>query len=235
MTPYEALYGRKCRTPLCWYYDGETVLVGPKLLQQTTEKVKQIQDKMKAYQSRQKSYADQRKKPLEFAAGDHVFMRVTPTKGVERTIKSRKLSPKFVGPYQIIRKIGPVTYEIAPPPQLSNLHNVFHVSQLRNYIPDPSHVLEADNVQIKDNLSFEEKPVRIEDHKSKQLIGKTINMVKVVWDDKSGDSTWELEEIIRETYPYLFSGKSISGDDFFCWGECKYLENNLRVAVVHFK
>ncbi|XP_068483188.1 uncharacterized protein [Phaseolus vulgaris] len=164
---------------------------------------------MKASQSRQKSYADQRRKPLEFAAGDHVFMRVTPTKGVGRAIKSRKLSPKFVGPYQILKKIGPVAYEIALPPQLANLHNVFHVSQLRKYIPDPSHVLEVDNVQIKDNLSFEAKPVRIEDHQSKQLRGKTISMVKVVWDDKSGDSTWELEETIRETYPYLFSEYAI--------------------------
>jgi len=82
MTPYEALYGRKCITPLCWYQDGETVLVGPELLQHTTEKVRQIQDRMKASQSRQKSYADQRKKPLEFAVGGHVCMRVTPIKGV---------------------------------------------------------------------------------------------------------------------------------------------------------
>jgi len=116
MAPYAALYGRKCIIPLCWYKDGETVLVGPELIQQTTQKVKQIQDKMKASQSRHKSYADQRRKPLEFAAGDHVFMRVTPTKGVRRAIKSRKLSPRFVGPYQILKKIGPVAYEIALPP-----------------------------------------------------------------------------------------------------------------------
>ncbi|XP_068483255.1 uncharacterized protein [Phaseolus vulgaris] len=206
MTPYEALYGRKYRTPLCWYQDGETVLVGPELIQQTTKKVKQIQERMKAYESRQKSYADKRRKPLEFATEDHVFMRVTPTKGVGRVIKLGKLSPEFVEPYQILRRIGPVAYEIAIPSQLANLHNVFHVSQLRKYIPNPSHVLEVDNVQIKDNLSFEAKPVRIEDHQSKQLKGKTINTVKVVWDDKFGDSTWELEETIRETYPYLFFG-----------------------------
>ena len=89
--------------------------------------------------------------------------RVTPTKGVGRAIKSRKLSPKFVGPYQILRKIGLVAYEIALPPQLANLHNVFYVSQLRKYVPDPSHVLEMDEVHIKDNLSFEAKPVKIED------------------------------------------------------------------------
>jgi len=122
---------------------------------------------MKSSQSRQKSYADQRRKPLEFAVGDHVFMRVNPTKGVGRTIKSRKLSPKFVGPYQILRKIGPVAYEIALPPQLANLHNVFHVSQLRKYVSDSSHVLEMDEVHIRDNLSFEAQPVRIEDRQIK--------------------------------------------------------------------
>jgi len=219
MAPYEALYGRKCRTPLCWYQDGEAVLVGPELLQQTTEKVKQIQERMKSSQSRQKSYADQRRKPLEFVVGNHVFMRVTPTKGVGRAIKSRKLSPKFVGPYQILRKIGPVAYEIALPPQLANLHNVFHVSQLRKYVPDSSHVLEMDEVHIKDNLSFEAQPVRIEDRQIKQLRGKTTSMVKVLWDARSGDSTWELEETIRESYPHLFAGKSIFEDEnFCCWG-----------------
>jgi len=91
---------------------------------------------MKASQSRQKSYADQRRRPLEFAPGDHVFLRITLTTGVGRAIRSRKLSPKFIGPYQILRRIGPVTYEIALPPPLANLHSVFHVSQLRKYVAD---------------------------------------------------------------------------------------------------
>jgi len=128
MVPYEALYGRRCRTPLCWYQDGEEVLVGPELLEQTTEKVRMVRDRMLALQSRQKAYADRRRRPLEFAAGDHVFLRVTRTTGVGRALRSRKLSPKFLGPYQITRRIGPVAYEIALPPQLANLHPVFHVS-----------------------------------------------------------------------------------------------------------
>ncbi|WVZ24011.1 hypothetical protein V8G54_002555 [Vigna mungo] len=99
MTPFEALYGRRCRTPLCWFQDGEAILIGPELLQQTTEKVKLIQERMRATRSRQKSYADQRKRPLEFNEGDHVFLRVTPVTGVGRAIKSKKLSPKFLGPY----------------------------------------------------------------------------------------------------------------------------------------
>ena len=128
MTPYEALYGRRCRTPLCSYQDGETVLVGPELLEQTTEKVRRVRDRMQASQSRQKAYADQRRRPLEFVAGDHVFLRVTRTTGVGRALRSKKLSPKFLGPYQIMRRIGPVAYEIPLPPQLANLHPIFHVS-----------------------------------------------------------------------------------------------------------
>jgi len=142
------LYGRRCRTPLCWQQDGELVVLGPEFLQQTTEKVKMIQDRMRATQSRQKSYADKRRIPLMFEAGDHVFLRVIPTAGIGRKLKSRKLTPRFIGPYQIMRRIGPVAYEIALPPHLANLHNVFHVSQLRKYMPDPTHVLNEDDVQI---------------------------------------------------------------------------------------
>jgi len=101
MAPYEALYGRRCKTPLCWNQDGEAVVLGPKFLQMTTDKVKIIKDRMRATQSQQKSYADKRRRPLEFEAGDHVFLRVTPTAGVGRVLKSRKLTPRFIGPYQI--------------------------------------------------------------------------------------------------------------------------------------
>ena len=208
MAPYEALYGRRCRTPLCWYQDGESVVVGPELLRQTTEKVKQIQERMRASQSRQKSYVDQRRRPLEFAVGDHVFLRITPTTGVGKAIRSRKLSPKFIGPYQILRKIGPVAYEIAIPPQLSNLHSVFHVSQLRKYVSDPSHVLESEDLQIRGDLSVEVQPVSICDRQTRQRKGKLVSLVRVIWDRRTGDSTWELEKEVRKSYPHLFPGKS---------------------------
>jgi len=128
MAPYKALYGRKCRTPLCWYQDGEAVLVGPELLEQTTENVRMVRDRMQASQSRQKAYTDRRRRSLEFAIRDHVFLRVTQTISVGRSLSSRKLSPKFLDPYQISKRIGPVAYEIALPPQLANLHPVFHVA-----------------------------------------------------------------------------------------------------------
>jgi len=167
MAPYEALYCRKCRTPLCWYQDGEAVLVGPELLEQTTEKVRMVRDRMQA--SRQKAYADDSRRPLKFVAGDHVLLRVTRTTGVGRALCSRKLSPKFLGPYQISRRIGPVAYEITLPPQLANLHPVFHVSQLRKYVFHPAHVLEAGDIQIKEDLVVEVPPIALEESRVEEL------------------------------------------------------------------
>ena len=156
---------------------------------QTTEKVKLIQERMKASQRRQKSYADQRRRPLEFAPGDQVFLRISPITGVGKVIRSRKLSPKFIGPYQILRRIGPVAYEITLPPQLANLHSVFHVSQLRKYVPDPSHVLEMEDLWIRGDLSVEVQPVGLSDSQTRQLRRKSISLVQVIWDKRTGDST----------------------------------------------
>ena len=189
MAPYEALYGRRCRTPLCWYQDGEAFVLSPEFLQQTTSKVKLIQDRMKATQSRQKSYADKRRRPLEFDEGDHVFLRVTPTTGIGRVLKSRKLTPRFIGPYQITRRIGAATYEIALPPHLSNLHNLFHVSQWRKYITSPDHVLESDEVQVREDLTMPVGPVRILDTQVKKLRGKELKTVKVLWNEATQEMT----------------------------------------------
>lgn len=180
MAPYEALYGRKCQTPLCWYKDGESPIVGPDLVQQITQKVKLIKEIMKIAQSRHKSYADQRRRTLEFQEGDHVFLRVTPTNGVGRALGSKKLTPKVIGPYQIFGRVGHIAYHIALPPNLANLHYVFYVSQLRKYMADPSHVIAPDNVQLKENLSFEVPPMSIVDKCVRHLRGKEIKLVKVI-------------------------------------------------------
>jgi len=113
---------------LCWNQDGESLVLDPEFLWQTSDKVKAIQERMKAIQSREKFYADKRRRPLEFEIRDHMFLRVTPTADIGRAIKSRKLTLRFVGPYQILRRIGMTAYEIAFPPHLVNLHNVFNVS-----------------------------------------------------------------------------------------------------------
>jgi len=207
MAPYEAVYGRRCRTPLCWQQDGEAVVLGPEFLQQTIEKVRVIQDQMRATQSKQKSYPDKRRRLLEFGACDHVFLRVTRTTGNGRALKSMKLTPRFIGPYQITKRIGPAAYEIALPPHLGNLHNVFHVSQLRKYIADPTHVLEEDDVQVREDLTVAVGLVRILDSQVKQLRGKEIRTMKVLWDEATQEMTWEMEDVMRRSYPHLFTSK----------------------------
>jgi hypothetical protein len=218
MAPFEALYGRRCRTPLCWCEAGEKVVLGPEIVQQTTEKIKMIQEKLRASQSRQKSYYDKKRKNVEFKEGDHVFLKVSPTTGIGRALRSRKLTPKFIGPYEILGRVGEVAYRIALPPYLSNLHNVFHISQLRKYVPDPTHVIEVDDIQVRENLTVEAIPLRIEGREVKKLRNKEIASVKVVWGGPAGESaTWELEDEMRKSYPELFQG-NFRGRKFFLGG-----------------
>ena len=125
--------------------------------------------------------------------------------GVGRSIWAKKLSPRYMGPFDVIEKVGEVSYRIALPPQLSRLHDVFHVSQLKKYHPDPSHVIEPEEVELEDNLTYQVEPERILDVKDKQLRNKTIRLVKVFWRGMTpGDATWEAEERMREKYPQLF-------------------------------
>ncbi|GKV36288.1 hypothetical protein SLEP1_g44436 [Rubroshorea leprosula] len=140
-------------------------VMGPDLVQQTTEKVKLIQQRLKVAQDRQKSYADNRRRPLEFEVGDHVFLKVSPTKGVYRFGLKGKLSPRYIGPFEILERVGEVAYRIALPPELSNVHNVFHVLVLRKYEPNPSHVINYEPLELKEDLSYTEQPTQILDRK----------------------------------------------------------------------
>ena len=139
-----------------------------------------ICDRLKTAQSRQKSYADTRRRPLEFEVGDYVFLKVSPSKGIMRFGKKGKLSPRYIGPFEILEKVRDMAYRLALPPQLSGVHNVFHVSMLRKYHPDPSHVIEYEPLDLSEDLSFIEKPIRILDRKDKALRSKTIPLVKVL-------------------------------------------------------
>ena len=137
--------------------------------------------------------------------GDHVFIKVSPLKGVMRFGKTNKLSPRFVGPFEILEKIGSVAYRVALPPALSKIHNVFHISNLRKYVPDSKHVIEYEPLQIQENLSYEEIPIKILDRKEQVLRTKTIPIVKVLWRNHSTEeATWEAEEEMRQKYPNLF-------------------------------
>ena len=130
MSPYEALYGKQCRTPLYLNETGERKLLGPEIVQTTVDKVNVIRARLKAAQDRQKSYADKRRKGLEFEVEDRVFLKLSPWKGVVRFGKRGKLSPHYIGPFEIVDRIGPVAYRLDLPEELSRVYNVFHISML---------------------------------------------------------------------------------------------------------
>ncbi|GMP66376.1 hypothetical protein CsSME_00026758 [Camellia sinensis var. sinensis] len=164
------------------------------LVRETTEKVELIRRRLVTAQSRQKSYADRRRRPLAFEVGDHVFLKISPRRGLMRFGKSGKLSPRFIGPFEILEKIGEVAYRLALPPQLSGVHDVFHVSMLRKYEPDPSHVLDWTDLEVDEDASYEERPVRVLDRRDQVLRGKTIPLVKVLWKHHGvEEATWERE------------------------------------------
>ena len=217
MAPFEALYGRKCRSPICWNEVGEAKLLGPELVRLTTEKIQMIRQRIQTAQERQKSYADLHRRDESFNVGDHVFLRVSPWKGVTRFGKRGKLNPRFIGPFEILDRIGTVAYRLALPPSMSRIHNVFHISMLRKYVKDPNHVIELEPDVIAEDLTYEEVPVKILDKKEQILRSKVIPQVKVLWRNQDTEEmTWELESEMKSKYPYLFdmSGTSISGTKF---------------------
>ena len=142
MASYEALYGRPCRSLICWTEVGESFITGSYMIRDTSEKVSLIRQRLLTAQSRQKIYADVRRRPLEFEVGDHVFLKVMPKREVVRFGKRGKLSPRFIGPFKILERVGTVTYRLALPPNMSSVHEVFHISMLRKYTPDPAHVVD---------------------------------------------------------------------------------------------
>ncbi|KAA0047049.1 Retrotransposable element Tf2 [Cucumis melo var. makuwa] len=185
---------------------GERKLVGPQLVQTTSENVKFIRERLKIVQDRQKSYTDKRRRDLQFEVGDKVFLKLSPWKRVLRFGRKGKLSPRFIRPYQILKPIGHAAYRSALPMELSRIHDVFHVSMLRKYIPDPSHILEAEPVHLKENLSYEEEPIQILDKKEQVLRNKVIPLVKVLWRNHNTEEvTWETEQAMKARYAHLFT------------------------------
>ena len=208
--PYEALYGRKCRSPICWDKVRERKILGLEIIQRTCEKIYMIRDRFRAAQSRQKSYYDIKRKALELEIGDKIFLQVAPMKAVMRFGKKGELSPRFVGPFEVLEKVGEFAYRIALPPALSGIHNVFHESMLRKYIPDPSHVLSYEPLQIRDDLSYEEVPVEILDRKEQVLHNRTISWVKVHWKNHSvKEASLEHEDDMLSRYPSLFQDQGM--------------------------
>ncbi|XP_073294438.1 uncharacterized protein [Primulina huaijiensis] len=190
MAPFEALYGRRCRSPLYWDDVYRAVVTGPEMILEMEKKA---------------AYANKRRRPLEFQQGDRVFLKVSPFRGTVRFGMKGKLALRYVDPYEILQRIGTLAYRLALPPSLSCIYDVFHVSMLRKYEPDPSHVLDISDVQLDPDVSYVERPVCILDRSERKLRSKLIPMVKVQWEHRGvEEATWETERHMRELYPYLF-------------------------------
>ena len=195
MAPYEALYGRPCKSPICWTEVGESSITGPDLIRDTSKKVSLIRQRLLTAQSQQKSYADVRRRPLEFKVGDHVFLKVVPKRGVLRFDKRGKLSPRFIGPFKILERVGTVAYQLALPPSMLGVHEVFQVSMLRRYTPNPAHVVHWGEIEVDTNRTFEEGPMCIVDSRDQVLRRKTVRLVRVLWQHRGvEESMWERED-----------------------------------------
>ncbi|GJT10117.1 putative reverse transcriptase domain-containing protein [Tanacetum coccineum] len=204
--PFEALYGRKCRSPVCWAEVGQVQLTGPELVQETTERIIQVKQRMQAARDRQKSYANLKRKPMEFQVGDKVMLKVSPWKGVVRFGKRGKLNPRYVGPFKVLKKVGAVAYKLELPQELSRVHNTFHVSNLKKCYSDDPLVVPLGGLQVDENLHFVEEPVEIMDREVKQLRRSRVPIVKVRWNSRRGpEFTWEREDQFRKKYPHLFT------------------------------
>nr|GFC38245.1 putative reverse transcriptase domain-containing protein [Tanacetum cinerariifolium] len=205
-TPFEALYGRKCRSPVCSNEVGEFHLTGPEIVQETTEKIIQIKQRMQAARDSQKSYADLKRKPMEFQVGDKVMLKVLPWKGVVRFGKRGKLNPRYVGPFKVLERVGDVAYKLDLLEELSRVHNTFHVSNLKKCHADKPLVVPLDGLHVDDKLHFVEEPVEIKDREVKRLKQIRIPLGKVRWNSKRGpEFTWEREDQFRKKYPHLFT------------------------------
>jgi hypothetical protein len=187
MAPFEALYGRRCQTPLSWSETGERQIFGPDLVTEAEDKVKLNQTNLKAAQSRQKSYADRRRKPLQFQVGDYIYLRVSPTKDVQCFGIKGKLAPRYIEPFEITEACGPVAYRLHLPTQLAAIHDVFHISQLKKCIKVPTEVIEQQAIEIEPNLSYIEQPLQILDTKERITRRKKIEMYKILWDHHTAE------------------------------------------------
>jgi hypothetical protein len=208
LSPFEILYDRKCMTPISWDNLADRLMVGPEMLQEMENMVRKVQQNLKEAQDRQKSYADQKRRHLEFQVGDHVYLKVKARKSSLKLGNCAKMAPRFCGPFEILARIGPIAYQLALPANL-RIHNVFHVSLLKKYIHDPTHMIDWNLVQVEPEGEFQVEPLRILDRREITLRNRVIAQVKVQWKHFSPEeATWELEGDLRKSHPILFQERN---------------------------
>ena len=203
-------------------------------MKETEEKVRIIQQRLKAASDRQKSCANLKRKDIEYEVRDKVILKVSTWRKILRFGKKGKLSLRFIGSYEILERIGPVTYRLALPPELAKLHNVFHVSMLRKYRYDESHILPIQHIQVQSDFTFDEEPKAILDREVKQLRNKQVSLVKVLWQyDGMEEATWEPESTTRTQYPQLFNSRMNFEDKIPLRGESCNTPNYTLTVLLH--
>jgi hypothetical protein len=202
MALFDTLYGRRCRTPLNQSEVGERTLFGPNLVKDAEEKVKVIRENLKLAQMRQKSYHDRGTTPRQYEVGNYVYLKVSPTKGVQRFGVKGKLAPCYIGPYEIIEVCGPVAYCIKLLERFFAVHNVFHVTQLKKDVPVPeTKVITEENACIEPDFSPIEHPMRVLDQKERKTRRHTVKMYKIQWSHHTEEeATWETESYLNTKY-----------------------------------
>jgi hypothetical protein len=208
MSPFQALYGRSCRTPLQWDQPREKQVFGPDVLLEAEENIKMVRENLKIAQSRQQSYVDTRRRELSFEVRDFFYLKVSPIRGVRRFGVKGKLARRYIGLYQILAKRGEVAYQLSLPEGLSAVHDVFHVSQLKKYLCVPKEQLSVEGLEVQEDLTYIEKPAQILETADRVTRRKTIRMCKVRWGHHSKEeATWERDDDLMVKYPELFAGQ----------------------------
>jgi len=207
-SPFEALYGRRCRTPLFWDQIGEKQVFGPGIIEDAEQQLRVVQKNLKIAQSRQKSYADNRRRELNFKVEDFVYLKVSPMRGVRRFNMKGKLAPRYIGPFKVLEKKGEVAYRLELPPSLSGVHDVFHVSQLKKCLRVPEEQAPLEDLNVQEDLTYTEHPVKILETSERITRNKRIKMCRVQWSHHTEkEATWEREDKMKEAYPNLFASQ----------------------------
>jgi hypothetical protein len=220
MTPFEMLYGRRCQTLLFWNETGERKVFGPDILQEAEKQVGMVRENLRVTQSRHKSYVDHRRRELSFEVGDFVYLKVSPMRVFHRVKVRGKLTPRFIGPFKILEKRGEVAYQLELLSQLSDVHDIFHISQLKKCLRVPEEQIPMEELDAMEDLSYQEYPVKILEMSEGVMRNKKIKMCKVQWSHHSDEeASWEIEEEFKEEFPSFFSNPSESrGQDSFYGG-----------------
>ncbi|WVZ83583.1 hypothetical protein U9M48_030715 [Paspalum notatum var. saurae] len=201
MAPFEALYGRKCRTPLMWHEVGERSLVGPALIKEAEEKVAELNPDRRVMPMA-------RRRELGFEEGDSVYLKVSPIRGTKRFRIKGKLAPRYIGPYKVVRRIGKVAYKLELPESMRDIHDVFHVSQLRKCLKVPDQQINLTAEELQPDLVYQERPIKILDTVARKTRTTTTKICRVLWSRHGEEeATWEREDALRKEHPHLFENQ----------------------------